>query len=103
MQSQSSQVMTQKISQGCGVANYYCEITFPYSPLAPQPGVYCFDADFMTRRDCTPYTDCADKVWREESDVRWIKNRYQYPQSDSLTDDELKEFVWIKLQAIQLA
>lgn len=47
----------------------------------------------------------STRIWREGDDgsVVWIKNRSKnHSNSLRLNDDELKEFVWIKLSAINI-
>jgi hypothetical protein len=41
---------------------------------------------------------CSNRIWEEtDNNIRFLKHRYNTPSI--LTEEELKEFVWIKLKS----
>jgi hypothetical protein len=81
---------------------YYCEVTFEHSSRYP-PGIYTFSDDgrqmgWITR---SRLIQISNSVCKETEDgVFWVKNRFtgsSVPRT--LSQDELKQFMWTKLKA----
>lgn len=83
---------------------YYCEVQVTHGAIAP--GVYAFDVDTMYGMwgKHSQLVQMAHYAWKETEDgIFWMKNRYSGGIPRKLTDEELKEFMWIKLQSQKLA
>lgn len=87
-------------------AQYYCEVLVTHGTFSP--GVYTFDIDPMYGMwgKHSQLVQMSHYTWKEtEHGVFWMKNRYpgggKIPSK--LTDEELKDFVWIKLKAKEFA
>ena len=83
------------------VNQYYCGIGQTYQSI--EAGIYTFNKGQGTRHAASKlrYIDIADRVWKEnENGVFFIKQRYKSTSlPDKLTDEDLREFMWIKLKA----
>jgi hypothetical protein len=82
------------------VVNYYCEVIVEHSKYPP--GVYTFEEDEFNlgwgkRAKLVQMSHYVIKEYDGGRTV-WIKNRSK-PTPDLLTQDELKQFMWIKLKA----
>lgn len=80
---------------------YYCEIDRTYQKV--EAGIYTFTKIEGLRHPASKlrYIDIADRVWKEnDNGVFWIKHRYRSASiPDKLTEEDMKEFMWIKLKA----
>ena len=80
---------------------YYCEVTLDRADI--RPGTYSFTTDGpRSLLRFNRLTTVSDKVWRQgpRGGVKIIKERttgiYQYVTKD---EEEMKKFMWAKLQA----
>ena len=81
------------------MANYYCEILIDYGKFPK--GIYTFEMDsqFGSFGRHAKMVQLSQWVIKEAEDrIVWIKNRSK-ATPDLLTQDELKQFMWDKLQA----
>lgn len=84
------------------MVNYYCEVLVPHGVYPP--GVYTFEFDpvYGMWGKHSRLVQMSNWVWKETEDrVVWIKNRSR-ATPDLLNEDELKEFMWVKLKAKEL-
>lgn len=86
----------------CAVADiqYYCEIRVGHGNY--NPGVYSFtvDPNLGMWGKQSRLVQQSDYVWKEtEHGVFWMKNRTSGRIPEKLEDNELKDFMWTKLQA----
>ena len=83
----------------CAVANYYCEILIEHGKFPK--GIYTFETDSRLGSfgRHAKMVQLSQWVIKEAEDrIVWIKNRSK-ATLDLLTQDELKQFMWDKLQA----
>lgn len=86
------------------MANYYFEIpegaTF-FGVTGPYVTVHNHQDDKLILRGYLRVVQHSYRVWKETADgIFFIKNRVTgSPLPVPLTDEDLKEFVWIKLQS----
>lgn len=89
------------ISQGCAVANYYCELNSALQTY--QAGVYLIsvDKDGEGSFEHQKLASLSDRVWKEsEHGTYYLKRKSQdFKAAEKLTSEELKEFIWAKLKA----
>jgi hypothetical protein len=81
------------------VANYYCQILISHGKYPA--GIYTFEIDpkYGMWGKHSNLVQMSHWVWKETEDrVVWIKNRSR-ATPDLLTQDDLKEFMWVKLKA----
>jgi len=81
------------------VADYYCEVIAEHGDVLP--GIYMFtdEARYGLFGNHNRLVQMSHRVSKEANGrVVWIKNRSR-AAPDLLTQDELKEFTWIKLKA----
>jgi hypothetical protein len=102
MQFRFSVIRMLLISQGCAVAEhtFYCKIIT--NDKAIRSGMYCFNADTNIPQIFMPLIWRSDKVWRQgpRGGVKIFKNRnYGYYGYVTNSSEEMKEFIWVKLQA----
>ena len=83
---------------------YYCEVRV--SRAKYDPGVYRFTVDpaYGMWGEQSMLVRLSDYVWKEtEHGVFWMKNRTSGTIPEKLGDNELKDFMWIKLKAQEIA
>ncbi len=76
---------------------YYCECNL----IDGSTGFYTFSGnDKQLPRYKLNQIWESHRVWREDKNgVHWMKNKIRDMATMKLTQDELKEFMWIKLKA----
>ena len=82
------------------MTTFYYEIKYANNVYGYVPGYYVRSPEKSMFGHNFKLTEMADRVWREdEAGVNYVKHR----QADwSKTAVDLKEFMWVKLQARQI-
>ena len=82
------------------MTTFYYEIVHPNNVYGYEPGYYARTPEKTMFGHNFKLAEIADRVWRESGDdVVYVKNR-NAPTSSTLVD--IKEFMWVKLQARQV-
>jgi hypothetical protein len=82
------------------MTTFYYEIKHANNVYGYTPGYYVRSPEKSLFGHSFKLTETADRVWREDGDdVAYIKNRWA-DCSKTLVD--VKEFMWVKLQARQI-
>lgn len=95
----------QLILQGCAVVDFtfYCKIVNDYPSKEVKAGVYSFtNSKRISLKEFT-LVQFSDKVWRQgpRGGVKIYKDRYSRLRNGYVTKnvEEMKKFMWAKLQA----
>ena len=95
----------QKILQGCAVVEFtfYCKVTHKGDTHNYDPGIYSFISKHGSQPGKFRLIGDSTKVWRQgpNGGVKIFKNRTYYGCGGYVTNnsEEMKEFIWVKLQA----